>query len=483
MRDVLTRKRSITAYQMDHIHFRNNDTVQTAHGFSSALNMASVSSLTYHSSVITSGFNSQASRYIVFNNDMQASLSKRTSDYMSEILMKYPDAKASLLRDKATFVHLKKFVTREELMKLQIGRKVDLPISGEKSDRLYQMIKDKDLTDITDKELNKMINDLIRPSDRDYITALKMFKETGKANDLLQASKLDRLKDELEDIDFSKITNKQYKNLKENYCNKPEYHHRESISNDPTAQSEGDNIDVLNTTEHDKRHTHNGKVDYRKPVKEPRLNRNSDIEKANVKRIFKNELKGLGIAVAIGAGIGFTVGFISSLAESGVSPDYLKNAFINGGKSSVGMGAQSAVSYGLGRTVGEVASKALQGFLGQNLGIEITENIEKMCNMAAVGAITIAVFSVVQFVILKRRGVCTKEALIQVGKQALFSLSILAVSIAAQGIWGGIAGIIVSVSIGIIVISYGVLTIVHDRHFAETIREKMISEYKHQLCV
>jgi len=66
--------------------------------------------------------------------------------------------------------------------------------------------------------------------------------------------------------------------------------------------------------------------------------------------------------------------------------------------------------------------------------------------------------------------------LLQTGRQALFSLSLLAVSIAAQGIWGGPAGIIVSVSIGIIMISYTVCQSVHQRHFAEKVRLYMINK-------
>ena len=93
-----------------------------------------------------------------------------------------------------------------------------------------------------------------------------------------------------------------------------------------------------------------------------------------------------------------------------------------------------------------------------------------MINMGVVGALTVVVFSAYQFIKLKRNNVATKDALIQVGKQALFSLSLLAVSIAAQGIWGGAAGIIVSVSVGIIMITYSVADSIHQRHFAEEIR-------------
>lgn len=193
------------------------------------------------------------------------------------------------------------------------------------------------------------------------------------------------------------------------------------------------------------------------------------------KRIFRNEFRGLGIAVAIGLGVGATIGFIVTLAQTGVTPESIKLAAIEGAKGGVEAGVLSAVGYSVGRTVGEIATKAVGGLL-ENLGVVLTDNISKMVGMGVVGSLTITIFSAYQFIKLKRQGIATRDALLQVGKQALFSLSLLAVSIAAQGIWGGPAGIIVSVSIGIILISYTVTTSVHQRHFAEKVRVYMIDK-------
>lgn len=193
------------------------------------------------------------------------------------------------------------------------------------------------------------------------------------------------------------------------------------------------------------------------------------MREATHRNVLKNELRGLGLAVAIGAGIGLTIGFITTLAQSGITPDTLKFAAIEGVKTGVESGLLAAAGYGIGRTIGEIASSATAGLL-ENLGVTITENISKMVNMGVVGTLTIAVFSTYQFVKLKLKGVATRDALIQTGKQALFSLSLLAVSIAAQGLWGGPAGIIVSVSVGIIIISYSVADITRQRNFAEKIR-------------
>lgn len=156
--------------------------------------------------------------------------------------------------------------------------------------------------------------------------------------------------------------------------------------------------------------------------------------------------------------------------------DKKENAFVNGGKSGVASGVQSVVGYGIGRTIGQVATNAIEGVLS-NAGLEITANISKMCTMGTVGAITVAVFSTVQFVKLIYRGECLKSAAIQVGKQALFSLSLLAISIAAQGMWGGPAGIIVSIGTGIVIVSYTIADAVHQRTFAEECHIKTIEEY------
>lgn len=246
-----------------------------------------------------------------------------------------------------------------------------------------------------------------------------------------------------------------------------EGHHQQNVADHPEQQANPDNIKFYKDREEHLQRGHNG--DWGNESNEPMTDKNEMLEKTNSKRVFKNELKGIGLAVAIGAGVGLTIGFITTLARSGITPETLKLAAVEGVKSGIESGGMTAVGYGIGRTIGEVATQAVSGVL-ENIGVSITETVSKMVNMGIVGTLTIAVFSTYQFVKLKIKGVATKEALIQTGKQALFSLSLLAVSIAAQGIWGGVAGIIVSVSIGIIIITYSVADAIHQRRFAEKIR-------------
>lgn len=254
-----------------------------------------------------------------------------------------------------------------------------------------------------------------------------------------------------------------------------EGHHQKNVADHPEQQANPDNIKFYRTREEHLEKGHNG--DWHNESDAPMLDKNRMLEMTNKKRVVRNELKGIGLAVAIGVGMGFTIGFAVSLAQTGVSPDSVKYAFAEGGKMGAVTGVQSLITYGIGRTIGQVVVKATEGILA-NIGVEITENVSRMCNMGVVGSLSIMLFSAYQFYKLKRNGMATKEALINVGKQTLFSLSLLAVSIAAQGIWGGPAGIIVSISTGIILVTYTVVDISYQRMMSEKVRSYMIAKCK-----
>lgn len=201
------------------------------------------------------------------------------------------------------------------------------------------------------------------------------------------------------------------------------------------------------------------------------------ITKKTKDAIFRKELHGLGMAAAIGLGIGFTIGFAVTLAQSGVSPDGMKAAMVAGAKGGIESGALSIIGYGLGRTIGETAVAATTGVL-QNLGIQMTENLSKICQMGTMGTMMIAVFSVYQFAKLKIKGVSTRDALRQVATQALFSLSVLALSLAVQSLFGGVADIIVSVGVGVVCILYSFGENLHQREISEKIQQLLIEKCK-----
>ena len=470
MLTVFESSKSLTFYQTPSVFPRQKISTSNAGGVAAT----SISRMSNTTGFVTTGYNTQLNSYLSYNQRAQQELWNHTREFMAHVRQTNPNPTATALRDKTIWPEVKRLVTRQELMKLKISGKTDLPLSEDQITELRTRISDMDLTSMQDPELHKLIDSLSHSDMKQDLAALKDFKNNGRVSELLQSSKLDALKRDLENIDLDNITGPEMKYLEQNYIERPEYHHRESVSSDPSKQSTADNIDTLNTTAHDQKHTHineNGeeRINYQKPVKEAPLNRNKELVDANSKRVLRNELKGLGLAVAIGAGVGFTIGFITSLAQSGITPDSIKNATASGAKGGLESGIMSAIGYGIGRTIGEIATQAITRVI-QNIGITITENVVKMVSMGVVGTLTITVFSAYQFIKLKAQGVSTKEALIQTGKQALFSLSILAVSIAAQGIWGGAAGIIVSVGIGIVMITYSVVDAVHLRYFADRIR-------------
>lgn len=180
---------------------------------------------------------------------------------------------------------------------------------------------------------------------------------------------------------------------------------------------------------------------------------------------FRNQIRGLGIAVSIGVGIGATISIITTLAQSGVTPDTIKLAATEGLKS----GTESGILAATGYCIGQIASMAVSGVL-ENAGITLSGNVYQMVNMGIAGLLTIGAFSIYQFMRLKLQGLTTQNALLKIGKQVLFSLSTLAVSILAQVIWEGAAGIIVSAGIGILIITYSVADSVHQRDIGEKIR-------------
>jgi hypothetical protein len=385
------------------------------------------------------------------------------------------------------------------MMKLQIGGDTAIPVSPKSVKDIASKLQGKDLTAISDKELNDIISGIVSTQSKYadmYINALKDFQATGKVSNLLQADKLSELSIELKTVDLSKLTSNEFRRLVKNFCEVNEFHHRTSISSDPYLQNNADNIDVLSTSQHDAIH---GNRNYRKPLNAPPLDRRGELKAYNKKRtaevkrntedaiksartegkrqLFNNELQGIAVAATIGLLAGFTIGFSASLAQNGVSPDSFKRAFIAGSKTSLSAGVQSVIGYSVGRTLGEVATKALTGVL-ENVGLKITENISKMCNMASVGVITILLTCTIQFISLAHQGVPLKKVAVQVGKQALVSLSLLGIAIVAQGIWGGPAGIIVSISTGIIVVVYSTADMVHQRQLSERVRVYLIEKCK-----
>lgn len=254
-----------------------------------------------------------------------------------------------------------------------------------------------------------------------------------------------------------------------------EGHHINNVADHPKHQANPDNIDfVRDRKEHLKKHG----GDFRNSTKGPMYDRNKRLRIANLKRVAKNELKGLGLACAIGLGVGFSMGFIATLASKGVSMQSFKIAFINGGKSALEGGFLSGINYVAVRLAGEVLNKSVISLITGVTGLQLTENLAKMINMGTLGVISISISAAIQYVKLRRSGASRTDAAVLTLKNTGISLAVLFISIAAQGIWGGHAGLIVSLAIAGIMVSYNLINLILNKAVIERLRHYTITELR-----
>lgn len=423
--------------------------------------------------ITTNGFNTQTMNYVNAINSKQAELLEKTALFLQKQYESGNQLTATMLRDKSSWTAVKQLVVRDELMKLQIGDVTDLPLTPTELEQVKAAIANKDLSDFNDKQLLEIINKVLKPDERVALEVFKAFKNSGTNSPNLQQGKLEELQAMLKDIDLDNITSDQFKKLMENFWEKTEIHHRTSISNDPTKQSDINNLDTLNTTQHDNKHRDpdTGKVNYKKPTDEDSRDRQSELQDLNKKRVLKNELMGLGITLAIAGGISFSIGFISEMARSGLSPDSLKKSFTAGAKTAGETSIVTAANYAVGRTVGVALTDSLTAVIRDRFAETVAEqsllNICKMVSMGITGTLCITVSAVYQFMKLKLAGLDTSSALNQVSKTASMSFAVLLLSIAAQGIWGGVAGLTVSITCGVCITGSEIMKINRQRNFRE----------------
>lgn len=419
----------------------------------------------------TLNFNAQLNDYINACNLNQELLLQRTNQYIDRVYATAQNPTATMLRDKNTWPLVKKLVVREELMKAQITGKIDIPVPGFDKQDILSFINGKDLANENDSAINSLIEKISKADDRIYLDALIQYKNTGQANDLLQQSKLQELSKELQNIDMSKITREQYKHLLENYCERVEFHHRESISSNPSNQSMADNIDALYTSDHDAKHIdqETGKIDYRKPVYEEKLNRIGQMEDGNKRRVLANELRGLGLAVAIGFGASFTMSFISEIAQCGINNKQMSDVVFN----SIAVGTESGIVAGATYIAGRTVMQAMV-----DIGLDLQSNFGSVLNSFAVGALSTAVVCTYQYVKLRVSGYSSSDALGAVRRTAISSLSSLTISIIAQVLTNSnYVGIIVSTAVGIMYFSFSLYKTVHAQKLENRLREYSIEEY------
>lgn len=443
--------------------------------------ISGASFITARTNIVVNSFNVQTKTYINTLSSEQMRLSQSNDAFLSKVYSTNTNPSTRDVRNYGDWSAVKKLVVRDELMKIQIGGKTDLPLTDSQYSELAKKIDGLDLSNMNDPKINTIINDILHPSEQVYMDALKTFKTTGKVSDYFQAGKLEQLQEYLENIDLNKITGEEFKKIVDNFIEKTEIHHRTSISSDPTQQSNIDNLDTLSTSQHDAKHTdpETDKINYRRKLSEAPLDRKAELESMNRHRVLKENLTGLGIAVAIGLGTGFAIGFVVSLAQNGINPNSIKYAFAAGARQGGSSAVIAAGGYLIGKTIGAVAgeslTKVITSMVGKNATEQTLEKISQACNTAAVGILVTIAFSVYEFAKLKRAGYSTKECLLRVGKTALLSISVLCISIVA--VWAGCPGIAVSIVAGVIMTGYSVVKIRHDKKIA-----KEVTLYSIELC-
>ena len=454
----------------------------TGRAYSNASIVPGVAFATGRTITLTNRFNAQANAYVDTLATEQTRLTQSNAAFLEKIYSSNPNPTTTELRNRGDWNSVKNLVVRDELMKIQIGGKTDLPLSDAQFAELSKKIEGLDLSNMNDTQINSIISDVLRPSDQVYLDALKTFKATGKVDSCFQAGKLEELSKYLQDVDLNRITAKELKHIKDNYIEKTEIHHRTSISSDPTQQSNIDNLDTLNTTQHDAKHTDpdTGKINYRRKLTETPLDRKAELKALNEKRVIKENLTGLGVAVAIGFGTGFAIGFIVSLAQNGINPNSMKYAFVAGAKQGITSGVMASSSFAIGKTVGAMASKALtksiKSLVSANTAEKTMHKIVELCDMGSVGALVTIAFAVYEFSKLKHLGYSTRESLLRAGKSAALSFSILLISMVA--VWAGAPGIAVSIVAGIVMTGFSVAKVFHDKKIC-----KQITHYSIELCV
>ncbi len=182
-----------------------------------------------------------------------------------------------------------------------------------------------------------------------------------------------------------------------------------------------------------------------------------------------NELAGLGLAAAIGLGMGVTMSLVSGLARAGLDSEKIGDVVFD----SLGAGMESGTIAAVTYTAGRGAT-----YLMETMGSNLMSVSGYIANFAAIGLLSTSIICICQFTKSKLNGVSTNEALESTGKTALSSMTMFAVSLAAQGIWGGPAGIIVSTGAGLIILAVDTGKTVHTRRLEKRIREYSIEEYK-----
>lgn len=240
-----------------------------------------------------------------------------------------------------------------------------------------------------------------------------------------------------------------------------EGHHINDVSNHLSEQANPDNIRFLTRDDHYVAH---GNA-WQNKTQGDMIDREKMLRRTQTKRIFKNEVRGAGITAVIGFGVGFTISAIMELSEKGISQVNARDLVKESARAGLETAALSAISY--------IGSRAL-AFAWNSLCLPCSPVLSIM----SCGAISLAVSAAFQFAKTKYSGADTARAFKIVGRQMAVPAATLLASVLAQGVFGGISGILVSAGIGVVCIGTMVYTNVHDRHLNDQLQAYTVEQYK-----
>lgn len=246
-----------------------------------------------------------------------------------------------------------------------------------------------------------------------------------------------------------------------------EGHHQKNVSSHLEEQANPDNIKFYKSKEEHLQKGHQGKWDNETDA--PLIDKNKMLRNTNQKRVLKQELCGLGKATAIGLGIGFSLTFIAEIAKSGFLAEEIESAMVKGGIGGIESAAIVAAGYGMG---------LLTSSLLQNAGINLASKAGQLLNGTAAGMLSILMVSVYQLANVQLEGDLDAQILGQVGCNAAYSASVLAVSMIAQSLLGGSAGILVSTAAGAVLYLAEIAKTVKEKQMQGRLREYAIEQYR-----
>lgn len=246
-----------------------------------------------------------------------------------------------------------------------------------------------------------------------------------------------------------------------------EGHHQKNVVDHPEEQANPDNIKFFKSKQEHLQKGHNG--NFQNESDGDFIDKNKMLKHTNNKRVLLNEIKGATISAAIGIGVAMTISAIVELASVGIESADVSNIITHSMRAGIEAGAMASLSYCAGRITSTILQKS---------GIDILSKAGMLINYTAIGVVSIGLVSVIQFIKLSKNGMEAIDAFKEVGKSALASTAILAVSIIAQGIYGGCAGLIVSTSVGIVILTFNITKLAHQRKINTRIEEYVIEEHK-----